>query len=198
MTLSHTFCHIKECIDHSAHFIQFFLSQIVLCYRHVSFDNFSIRSILPCGQSHVFLIRIGSFDYQLRSGMSMNCIVHFILYFLEKEACSRCILVIVYCRSIYIRQFLIEPTFTQSYFSNLGKQMLKIILTDKRTVIHSLLVNHITTDGKLAEHICTPLPELGCPNRIDSIPDTNNGIEIIEHCLIILPVYGSCRVFLGN
>ncbi len=130
--------------------------------------------------------------------MPMHSIVHLVLYFLEKEACSRSILVIVYCRSIYIRQFLIEPTFTQSYFSNLGKQMLKIILTDKRTVLHSLLVNHITTDGKLTKHTCTPLPKLGCPNRIDSIPDTNNGIEIIECRIVILAIRSSCFHFGNN
>ena len=129
MTLSHTFCHIKECIDHSAHFIQFFLSQIVLCYRHVSFDNFSIRSILPCGQSHVFFICIGPFYNQFRSGMSMHSIVHFVLYLLEEKTCSRSILVIVYCRSINVGQFLIKTTFTQPDLPYLGKQMFKVIYT---------------------------------------------------------------------
>lgn len=65
-------------------------------------------------------------------------------------------------------------------------------------VLHSLMIKYISTDGKLAEYKRTPLSELSGTNRIDSIPDTDNGIKIIEHRLIILPVCGSCRVFLGN
>ena len=198
MTHSHTFCHIKRCIDYPAHFFQFFFSQIVLCYRHICFDNFSIRSVFPSGQSHVFLIRIGSFDYQLRNGMSMHSIVHFVLYLFEEKTSCQSIFVIVYSRSINIGQFLIKTTLTQPYLPYFGKQMFKVILTNKRTVLHSLLVNHITTDGKLTKHTCTPLTELSGTNRINSISNTDNGIKIIEHRLIILPVCGSCRVFLGN
>ena len=198
MTHSHTFCHIKRCIDYPAHFFQFFFSQIVLCYRHICFDNFSIRSVFPSGQSHVFLIRIGSFDYQLRNGMSMHSIVHFVLYLFEEKTSCQSIFVIVYSRSINIGQFLIKTTLTQPYLPYFGKQMLKVILIDKRTILHPLFVNHITTDGKLAEYKRTPLTELSGTNRVDSIPDTNNGIEIIIGRVLVFPIRSSCFHFGNN
>ena len=129
MTHSHTFCHIKGRIDYSAHFFQFFFSQIVFCNRHICFDNFSIRSIFPSGQSHVLFICISSFYNQFRSGMSMHSIVHFVLYLLKEKTGCRSILVIVYCRSIDIRELLIKTTLTQPYLPYFGKQMFKVIYT---------------------------------------------------------------------
>ena len=77
----------------------------------------------------MFLIRIGSFDYQLRSSMPMHSIVHFVLYLLEEKTGCRSIFVIVYSRSINIGQFLIKTTLTQPYLPYFGKQMFKVIYT---------------------------------------------------------------------
>lgn len=49
------------------------------------------------------------------------------------------------------------------------------------------MIKHISTDSELAEDKRTPLPELSGTNRIDTISDTDNSVEIIEHCLIVFP-----------
>ena len=52
--------------------------------------------------------------------------------------------------------------------------------------------------SKLPEYKRTPLPELSGTNRIDSIPDTDNGIEIIECRIVILAIRSSCFHFGNN
>lgn len=49
------------------------------------------------------------------------------------------------------------------------------------------MVKHISANSELAEDKRTPLPELSGTNRIDTISDTDNSIEIIEGRVIILP-----------
>ena len=50
------------------------------------------------------------------------------------------------------------------------------------------MIKHISTDGKLTEYKRTPLTELCSTNRIDAIPDTDNGIKIIESRVVILTI----------
>ena len=59
-----------------------------------------------------------------------------------------------------------ESSFTKANLSNLGEEMLEVILTNERTILHTLLVNNIATNGKLAYDIGCPLSKLGALNEL--------------------------------
>ena len=76
--------------------------------------------------------------------------------------------------------------------------MFKIVLTDKRAVLHTLLVNDIAPKRELPDDIGAPLAELGCTDEVNTIAHRNDCIEVVELCHVVLTICGSCRVFLGN
>ena len=59
--------------------------------------------------------------------------------------------------------------------------MLKIIFAKERTVLHSLLIQNISTYSKLSQYACCPLTELSCTDAVHTITYANNSIEIVEH-----------------
>lgn len=58
----------------------------------------------------------------------MHGIVHFILNLLEKQPCGRRIAIVVYGCGINVCEFLVKAAFTQTDFTYLCKQVLKIVL----------------------------------------------------------------------
>ena len=96
----------------------------------------------------------------------MNGIVHLILDALEEHPCGRSILIVVHARGIDVRQFLVEPPLRETNLANLGQQMLEVVLTKERPVLHTLLVEHVAANGKLAQHARIPLAELGSADAV--------------------------------
>ena len=76
--------------------------------------------------------------------------------------------------------------------------MLKIVFTDERTILHTLLVYDVATQRELPDDIGAPLAELCSTDGVDTIAHGNDCIEVVELRHVILTIYGSCRVFLGN
>ena len=76
--------------------------------------------------------------------------------------------------------------------------MFKIVLTDKRAVLHTLLVNDIAPKRELPDDIGAQLAERCGTDGVDTIAHGNDCIEVVEFCHVILTICGSCRVFLGN
>ena len=130
--------------------------------------------------------------------MTMNSVMHLILHLLEEQSSSGRITIVIDACSVNIRQLLIETPLAEANLADFSQQMLEIVLANKRTVLHALLVNHISADGKLPQNKRTPLPELRGPGTVYTIADTYDGIEIIEFRQIVLPIRRSCREFLGN
>ena len=58
--------------------------------------------------------------------------------------------------------------------------MLKIVLTNERTILHALLVYDIATERELPDNIGTPLAELCGTDGIDSIAHGDDGIECLS------------------
>ncbi len=58
--------------------------------------------------------------------------------------------------------------------------MLKIIFAKERTVLHSLLIQNISTYSKLSQYARCPLTELSCTDAVHTITYTNNSIEIVK------------------
>ena len=131
MAFRHIFRYIKKTVDDTSHCLQFIFFKVILGNTYIRFYYFSVRSLLPCGQAHVLFLCIRTVNYQFRSGMPMYRIVHFVLHLFVKQPCCGRTFVIIYGRGIYICKFLVKTPFTQSYLTNFGKQMLKIILSDK-------------------------------------------------------------------
>lgn len=85
-----------------------------------------------------------------------------------------------------------------SFFAYLGKEMLKVVFSNERTILHALFVNDIAAQRELPYHIGTPLPKLSSTDRVNTITHRNDSVKVIELCHVVLAVRSSCRVFLGN
>ena len=180
MTICHTFSHIQHGIHKSAHILQLLSFQIILRNTDIRFYYFTIWCIFPCSQSHMLFRSISTLDNKFRCRMPVHGIVHLILHLLIKQPCHWCTSIVIYGRSVYICQFLIKTPFTQSNLTDFSQQMLEIIFSDKRTVLHTLSVYHISSDSKLPEYIRTPLTKLSSPYRIDTITHCYDCVKIIE------------------
>ena len=58
--------------------------------------------------------------------------------------------------------------------------MFKVVLTDKRAVLHTLLVNDIAPKRELPDDIGAPLAELCGTDGVDTIAHGNDCIEVVE------------------
>ena len=114
VTLRHVLGYVKVGIDKPSHGLQLVLTQIILGNGNIRLDDLAIGSFCPGGQSHVFFLSVCSLHDEFRCCMPMHGIVHLVLHFLEKTACSGCVLVIVNRRGINVGQLLVEVTLRQA------------------------------------------------------------------------------------
>ena len=63
-------------------------------------------------------------------------------------------------------RLLVCTTLAETDFPDFGQQVLKVVLSQEGAVLHPLFIDDVATDGELAEHICTPLSELGGPDGV--------------------------------
>ena len=89
--------------------------------------------------------------------MSVYGKVHFVLHLLVKHSCCGSVPVVVNAGGIYVCEFLIESPFAHANLTDFRQQMLKIILANERSVLHSLLVYDIASERELADDVSTPL-----------------------------------------
>ena len=92
----------------------------------------------------------------------------------------------------------ILPEGAFSHVVSFGQQVLKIVLTKKRTILHLLFVYDVAAYGKLAEYVCTPLSELSGSHRINTVSDRDYSIQIVVFYLVIFAVCGSLSEFPTN
>ena len=116
---------------------------------------------------------------QLCGSIAGNGVVHFVLHIRKKSLCQRGILIIVYAGCVNIGNFLIKTALTQTDFTDLFKQPLKVVLIEKCTVFHALAVNHISGNRVLLQNLRCPASELRCADRIDAISNGNDRIQIV-------------------
>lgn len=74
----------------------------------------------------------------------------------------------------------IEATFREANLADFGKQMLEVIFTYERAVLHALLINHITSKGILTKDEGAPLTELRGADAVDTITHADDSIEVVE------------------
>ena len=101
----------------------------------------------------------------------MNSEVQLVLYRGEKLPGSGGILVIVHGCSINVGDFLIESPLAEPNLPNLFEQPLKVIFTEKGTVLQTFAIQHIPLNGKFFEDLRRPLPKLGGPPGVHSVPN---------------------------
>ena len=109
--------------------------------------------------------------------------MHLVLHLLEEAARSRRIAVVVDGRSVDVGELLIESALTQAYLADFCQQVLKVVLTDERAVLHALLVYHIATNSKLTQYRSGPLTELRGTDGVDTVANRDDGIEGVEQGL---------------
>ena len=91
----------------------------------------------------------------------MNGKMQLILNFSKKISGSRSIPVVIDACSINISDFLIKSALAKPDLPDFFKQMFKIVLAQKSTVFHAVLIKHIPFYCKFFQDPCCPLPELG-------------------------------------
>ena len=132
----------------------------------------------------MWLFCIGSLVNQLRCCMSVNCIMHFILY-LGKEllSCLRGSVIIKRCR-INVCYLLIKPTLGQTDFSNLLKQTVEVFYCKHgATIFQTLIIHDPAFDGVVLHDTIGPLAKLHCSLIIHFKADCDNHLKIIVLCI---------------
>ena len=66
--------------------------------------------------------------------------------------------------------------------------MLKIVFTEKSAVLHALPVQHIASYCIVAQDARRPLAELCGADRVHTVSNADNSVEIIELSHIILAI----------
>ena len=117
--------------------------------------------------------------------------------FVEELGCGS-VFVVVDGRGIDVGDLLVCAALTETDFPDFGQQMLKIVLAQKRTILHPLFVDYVAADSELTKDLGTPLAELGGSDAVYAVSNADNGVEIVELSLVVLAIGSSCRDFLGN
>ena len=99
--------------------VHFLFAQVIFGHRHICFQDFSVRGILPSGKPHVFLVGIGPLIDQLCRRVAMHGIVHLVLDGLEEQPGRLGILVVIERRSIQVCHFLVELALRQANLPDL-------------------------------------------------------------------------------
>lgn len=94
-------------------------AQVIFGHRHICFQDFSVRGIFPCGQTHVLLVGISSLIDQFCRRVAMHGIVHLVLDGLEEQPGRLGILVVIERRSIQVCHFLVKLALRQANLPDL-------------------------------------------------------------------------------
>ena len=103
----------------------FLFSEIIFSNRYITFYNFTVRCIFPCGQSHIILTPIRTTHNQLSRRMAMNGKMQLVLNVGKKIKRHLGFCIIIKCCCINISYLLIKQTFTGTYFPNFFKQTIE-------------------------------------------------------------------------
>lgn len=124
--------------------------------------------------------------------------MHLILYFLEEDAGSRCIWIVVDGRGVDVGNLLVEAAFAESDFPDFFEELLEVVNIQEGPVFHSLFVNDVASYGELSEDVCAPLTKLGGSHGVNAIADRDYRIQIIVFYLVVFTVCGSLSEFPTN
>ena len=127
----------------------------------------------------MFFVSIGTLINQFGSGMSVNCIMEFILHFGKELNGRRSIGIVVHTGSVNVGDLLVKTAFTQAYLPDFSQQMFKVVLIEKCSVLHPLTVDHIATDCEVPQNRSRPLPEFRSPLAVDPVSDSDDHIQIV-------------------
>lgn len=164
--------------------LQFILIKMILRNRHIVFLNFAVRVVLPRGESHVRLLRIGSAHDKLRSGVPVNCPVELVLYLCKKILRDFGRFVVIQGGFVYVRDFLIEPTLGKTHLTNPLQQVVGVLLREYRSAIFQPpVIPDPTLNGVVFDDEICPLPELNGTVIIDLEIDGNDYLRIVVHDL---------------
>ena len=78
------------------------------------------------------------------------------------------------------------------------QQLIEVILAEGAAILHHFVVEDEALLDVLFERFRRPLTEAGGLFGVDPVAHGNDGVEIVVLGLIVLPICGSCRDFLGN
>lgn len=94
---------------------------------------------------------------------------------------NRGVRVVISLKRVYVRDFLIEPSFARPNLANPFKKFLEIVLTEYGfALLEPLVVQHEPLDYKLFKRFCGPDTELGRLVGIYTVSHGDDGVEILE------------------
>ncbi len=128
-------------------------------------------------------------------GVSVGCKVKFVLHFGEKCPGGLRILVVIDASGVNIGDFLVKLAFAEANFPNFCQQRFKIVFVEEAAIFQPLFVQHESFDGKFPEYLGCPLAELGGAFGVDPVADGDDGIQIVEFCVVAFTVVASVSEF---
>ena len=166
--------------NNAAKRLQLLLRKVVFGNRHVVFMNFARRRTLPCRQTHVFLVGVGTLIDQLRRRVPMHAVMHLVLHRREKALGGLCRRIVIDGRSVNVRNLLVETTFRQTNLADALQLFLEIVLRKHSTApFQPLVVHHPSLYGVVLDNRIRPLAELYGTLVIDLEAHGDNHLETI-------------------
>ena len=170
---------IKKGVDQAAEVFELVVGEVVLADGHVAAQDLAVGAVRPTGQAHVGLIGPGAGLDELGGGVAVDGVVELVLNGGEEALGGRGVLVVVDAGGVDVGDLLVEATFGQADLADLVEQALKVVFAQEGAVLHTLAVDDVAADGKVAQYAGGPLAELGGAHRVDAVTDRDDGVEVV-------------------
>lgn len=191
------FCVVQIHRDDPIEVVEFLFIQIIFGNTHIGLSDLSLGGILPGGQSHIRLGAVDAGMNNLRSSLTGDGKVKFILHGGKKLFGNFFVRVIIgTALSIDIGDLLIKAPFTGADVPNPFQLFFKIVFPKiVLRIFQPLIIHGKALDDVFFEHLGGPDPEMGRLFGIDSIAYGDDGIEVVVFGLVGFTVGGSmCNI----
>ena len=141
---------------------------------------------------------IGAGIDDLGCRLAMYRIVHLVLHRREELFRLGCLRRVVVSRRVDVGDLLVKMPLACTDFLVLGGESVEILLAEHLAVLQPLFIEDVPLAREGIEHPRGPLAELGGPQRVDAVPDRDNGVQIVVFGSVAFAVGGSCQEILDN
>lgn len=133
----------------------------------------------------------------LGSGLPSDGPMHLVLHRFEKEQADILRGVVVNARRVNVCDLLVEAPLRGADVLNPAHQLFEVI-EGLIGILQTLIVEHEALDDVLPQPLRCPNSKLRAPQRLHSVADRDDDIEVVELRRIVLAIGGSCQGFLDN
>ena len=164
------------------------LREIVFRDYDVGLQDSPVRRVLPCGKPHVFLLMVGSGVDNFGGGLPSNRVMEFILDCgIKLPRHVRVFIVIHAAFGENVRDLLPNTSFTGTNGTYALQQFAEVVFAENG----SAPLQPFVIEGKAFDHIFAkdprrPYSEMRRPLGVNAVADGDDGVEIVEICILVL------------